>query len=180
MSKEPTSYGYSEAAAAWRREFPDQILDSFLLGALVVHIGRLIEDDLFAKCRSEFDIAGPEMVMLFALRRVGSPYIARPRTLVRMLLITSGAVTKQIDRLEARGLVSRSPDPESLNGQIVTLTQKGIDLTDGAVRFLADGSIANVSTSIDPQLRQSGVDFCLELSKLLEQATAEKKPAGLG
>ena len=113
---------------------------SFLPRGLA-RVGERIAQDLFEQSREQFDLSGAEISLLFALRRLGPPYTARPRTLGPMLLITSGAVTKQINRLESRGLVSRSPDPATRNGQMVSLTDPGFELSERAVRHLARHSI---------------------------------------
>jgi DNA-binding MarR family transcriptional regulator len=129
--------------AAWRTEIPDIALDHFLLGAGLMRIGQLIEKDLFEQARDMFGIGAAELGLLLALRRQGPPYMARPRALSRMLLITSGAVTKQIDRVESKDLVARAPDPDSLNGQLISLTEGGLALTERAVRYLNQHSLAS-------------------------------------
>jgi DNA-binding MarR family transcriptional regulator len=48
-----------------------------------------------------------------------------PKALNRTLAITSGGLTKSIDRLEKTRLVRRSPDPNDGRGVLVSLTGKG-------------------------------------------------------
>jgi DNA-binding MarR family transcriptional regulator len=48
------------------------------------------------------------------------------------MMLTSGAMTNRIDRLEAAGLVARRPDPQDRRGTLVRLTPKGKALIDGA------------------------------------------------
>ena len=48
-----------------------------------------------------------EFDVLAALRRAGEPYELAPGELARYTMVTTGAATKRIDRLEAAGLVSR-------------------------------------------------------------------------
>lgn len=47
----------------------------------------------------------------------------KPRDLAEGLGLTTGAVTSLIDRLERRGLVSRSPDPGDRRGVLVVPTE---------------------------------------------------------
>ena len=47
-------------------------------------------------------------------------------------MLTSGAMTNRIDRLEEAGLVSRRPDPQDRRGSLVRLTTKGKALIDAA------------------------------------------------
>ncbi|MFC7613501.1 MarR family winged helix-turn-helix transcriptional regulator [Actinokineospora soli] len=47
--------------------------------------------------------------------------------------MTSGAVTKRLDRLESRGLVVRSTSAEDGRGREVTLTPEGLRLADSLI-----------------------------------------------
>jgi DNA-binding MarR family transcriptional regulator len=89
--------------------------------------------------RSTFTAHGVEpweFDVLAALRRAGAPYQLSPGRLVRETLVTSGTMTNRVDRLEARGLVERLPDPEDRRGVIVRLTDAGRDTVDGALAGL--------------------------------------------
>ncbi|GMA20610.1 hypothetical protein GCM10025862_26310 [Arsenicicoccus piscis] len=47
-------------------------------------------------------------------------------------------MTNRVDRLAARGLVTRSPDPDDRRGVIVTLTEAGKEVVDAAFSELLD------------------------------------------
>src|SRR4051794_41629557 len=49
----------------------------------------------------------PSFDVLAALRRAGEPYRLTPTALMRTALVTSGAITQRLDRLEERGLITR-------------------------------------------------------------------------
>jgi DNA-binding MarR family transcriptional regulator len=53
--------------------------------------------------------------------------------LSRALLLSSGAMTNRVDRLETAGLVRRVPDPKDRRGVLVELTERGVELIEGAV-----------------------------------------------
>lgn len=55
--------------------------------------------------------------VLAALRRSGPPYSRSPGQLREALMVTSGAVTKQVDRLLAKGLVTRAVSRQGLTAQ---------------------------------------------------------------
>jgi DNA-binding MarR family transcriptional regulator len=74
-----------------------------------------------------------EYDVLSALRRQGPPFQLPASGLARASMLTSGAMTNRIDRLEARGLVERVPDPEDRRGVMVRLTIAGRQLTDDAI-----------------------------------------------
>jgi DNA-binding MarR family transcriptional regulator len=48
-------------------------------------------------------------------------------------MLSSGAMTNRIDRLEAAGLVSRVPDPDDRRGTLVGLTARGLEMVDEAI-----------------------------------------------
>jgi DNA-binding MarR family transcriptional regulator len=48
------------------------------------------------------------------------------------MMLTSGAMTNRIDRLEEAALVSRRPDPRDRRGTLVRLTAKGKTVIDAA------------------------------------------------
>src|ERR1044072_6367995 len=96
-------------------------------------------------CRAAFGISSAEMRVLFALRRSGPSYALRPTELFRALLVTSGAITKQVDRLIAAGLVDRQPGPEKSGGFLIHLTEKGHTVADEALTALADSSVVSHS-----------------------------------
>lgn len=58
-------------------------------------------------------------------RRGGDEEGTNPRDLARSALITSGAMTSRLDRLERAGLVERRPDPSDRRGVLVHLTGQG-------------------------------------------------------
>jgi DNA-binding MarR family transcriptional regulator len=77
-----------------------------------------------------------EFDVLSALRRQGPPYQLSPGSLLRATMVTSGTMTNRIDRLEAAGLVLRSPDVQDKRGVLVSLTDKGLARADAALEEL--------------------------------------------
>jgi DNA-binding MarR family transcriptional regulator len=71
--------------------------------------------------------------MLATLRRTGEPYELTPTELMDQTMVTSGAVTKRLDRLEESGLVERRVSDGDRRSRIVALTDKGRRLIDRAV-----------------------------------------------
>lgn len=80
--------------------------------------------------------------MLAALRRAGDPYELSPGKLLRETLVTSGTMTNRVDRLTARGLVERLPDPNDRRGVLVRLTPDGKSTVDAAFEALLDAERA--------------------------------------
>lgn len=160
---------FDAVGRASAREYPDMPLAGFLMGAVLMRMGRIVEKDFSELCSSRFGVIGPEMMLLLALRRVGAPYAARPAHLKRVLLLTSGAVTKQIDRLSGKGLVERQPDPGSRNGQLIRLTPTGHEMTTAVASMLAKDSVAvHAFESLGAELAEHGLRFCQQMIDRLE------------
>lgn len=63
--------------------------------------------------------------VLNTLRRVGQQRGCRPADMARASLITTGAMTSRLDRLERSGLIRRVRDPADRRGVLVRLTAQG-------------------------------------------------------
>lgn len=116
----------------WHRERPD--LDVSPLGI----IGRLhrLSVVLHEQLRPVFAAAGlsdGEFDVLATLRRAGEPYELTPGELAASTMVTSGAVTKRVDRLEQAGLLTRSVAAADARSRRIRLTPAGLDLIDRVV-----------------------------------------------
>jgi DNA-binding MarR family transcriptional regulator len=85
--------------------------------------------DVFAR----YGISWGEYLVIAALRRAGPPFRMNPTTLFNSVILSSGAMTNRLDRLEEMGLIRRLPDPTDRRGRLVELTTKGRELVDKAV-----------------------------------------------
>ncbi len=83
--------------------------------------------------------------MLSALRRKGKPYEQPATELARLTMLTSGAMTNRIDRLEAKGLVERTTDPHDRRGVNVRLTKRGLRTIDQAIQTRLEAARAQLS-----------------------------------
>lgn len=71
--------------------------------------------------------------VLATLRRHDPPHRLTPAQLTRSAMVTSGAITQRLDRLEARGLVTRTPSETDRRVVHVGLTDVGRELIDRAL-----------------------------------------------
>jgi DNA-binding MarR family transcriptional regulator len=85
----------------------------------------------------------------------------RPTDLFTALLISSGAITKQVDRLVKKQLVARLEDPTHGGGFLVQLTRDGLKVVNKAADILATGSLLNpIMAKLSPRERDAGEEFC--------------------
>jgi DNA-binding MarR family transcriptional regulator len=82
---------------------------------------------------AEFGLERGEFDVLATLRRAGSPDGMTAGMLARSSMVTSGAVTNRLDRLVAKGYVTRDVDPANRRTIVVALTPAGRELIDRAV-----------------------------------------------
>jgi DNA-binding MarR family transcriptional regulator len=118
--------------AQWRRERPE--LDLWALGLM----GRLFLTVERAEARlapplRELGLEAGWFDVLAALRRSGSPHELNPGALLQTVMLTSGGMTKRLDRMVDAGLIERRPDPDDRRGTRVRLTRKGKTVADRAL-----------------------------------------------
>jgi DNA-binding MarR family transcriptional regulator len=121
--------------AAWTRERPD--LDITPLEVLS-RVGRIAKrvDKYRKEAFKASHLESWEFDVLAALRRAGKPYQLSPKSLMAETLVSSGAMTHRLRKLETRGLITRSSDPDDGRGVVVRLTAPGRDAVDLAFSTL--------------------------------------------
>jgi DNA-binding MarR family transcriptional regulator len=116
----------------WSAERPD-------IDASPMHvIGRISRlaaelDPLLAPVFTARGLGDGEFDVLATLRRSGEPFELSPGDLGASMMVTSGAVTKRVDRLERSGLVTRRVSEVDARARLIKLTAKGRKVVDEAV-----------------------------------------------
>jgi len=108
----------------WDNAMPELDVSSMrIIGRMV----RLMKH--LAKARSQalasFGFQEGEFDVLATLRRAGVPYRLSPTQLYQSLLVTSGAMTNRLNRLEQQGLIERVAAPDDKRSLLVGLTAPG-------------------------------------------------------
>ncbi|MFI9638786.1 MarR family winged helix-turn-helix transcriptional regulator [Micromonospora sp. NPDC051925] len=116
---------------AWARERPD--LDVRPQG-VIGRLHRLAEHltGQLAVVYQRYGLGEGEFDVLATLRRAGEPFERAPGELAAFTMVTTGAMTKRIDRLERDGLVTRRRSARDGRGRVVALTPAGRKLIDQA------------------------------------------------
>jgi DNA-binding MarR family transcriptional regulator len=140
-------------AAAWRRERPD--VD---VGALEV-LGRLLRSAQLADRKLSKGLSGAELQpgwfdLLAALRRGGEPFELNPTQLMQATMLSSGGMTKRLDRIADAGLVERVPDPADRRGTLVRLTPLGRKRIDDALPVHVSTE-AEILSALSPHQRDT-------------------------
>lgn len=117
--------------AAWRRERPDlDVTPPGIIGR-IHRIGAALKLPLVA-LYAEYGLTEAEFEVLASLRRAGAPFERTPGDIAKHTMVSSGATTKRLDRLEAAGLVVRRVSDTDGRGRVVALTEEGRALIDTA------------------------------------------------
>jgi DNA-binding MarR family transcriptional regulator len=118
------------------REFPeiDPMVESIV--SRIDILARYLRKG-WAEALAQHDLSEGEYKVLVKLGLAGEPYRLSPGELSEHLMVSTGAMTNRIDRVEERDLVVRKPDPHDRRGVLVELTARGKEVLADAVRTQA-------------------------------------------
>lgn len=104
--------------------------------------------------------------VLATLLRSGHPYSLTPAALARDAMVSTSAVAQRLNKLEGRGLVARSANPDDGRGTLVSLTRAGRDLVEAALpdHLATEHAITGALTALE-QAKLAGL-----LQKLTDAA----------
>lgn len=114
----------------WRRTRPE--IDAGMAGLLrALRLGAYLERELSALC-AEQGLKPGQFQVLAALRR-RDPQALTATELSREAILTSGAMTPILDKLEAQGMIRRQADDRDRRTRRITITPKGRGAVDRAL-----------------------------------------------
>ncbi|MFQ6325277.1 MULTISPECIES: MarR family winged helix-turn-helix transcriptional regulator [unclassified Nocardia] len=152
----------------WRRERPD-------LDPSPMHvIGRISRlhlalDEQLCRVFSDHDLGRGEFDVLATLRRSGRPFELSAGELCESMMVTSGAVTKRVDRLERAGLVSRRAADDDARGRLIQLTDRGREVIDEVVEQHVHNE-ARLISGLTADERLALTDLLRKLSQTLAES----------
>lgn len=113
----------------WRRERPD--IDIWPVGIVgrIMRLSRLWDVEI-KRFLAGHGLEPGEFDVLSTLRRAGHPHELTAAGFLASSLVTSGAITNRIDRMEAKGLVTRRRDDKDRRTVWIQLTDRGLRLVD--------------------------------------------------
>lgn len=105
---------------------------------------------------ASYGLTPGEFDVLATVRRTDNG--VNPGTFLESMVITSGGLSKRLDRLEADGLIERSPDPNDRRGTLIRLTPQGLGLIDEVLPLVVKRESEEIKARLTPrQLEQMGV-----------------------
>lgn len=131
----------------WRGQRPDIDFGPIAVVGRLMRLSRLW-DKTIKDFLTRHGVDPGEFDMLSTLRRSGEPYRLSAGEILNASLVTSGAITLRIDRMEAKGLVERVRDTADRRVVRVQLTPKGLTTIDDVLpRHVANE--ANLLRALD-------------------------------
>jgi len=118
--------------AEWKLERPDLDASAMAIVGRVIHLGRRFEIGA-SKALATYGLHYTDLDVLATLRRSGKPHRLSPGRLQASVLLTSGAMTACLRRLEQAGLIVRVPDAGDRRSICAELTAAGRRLVDKAI-----------------------------------------------
>lgn len=116
----------------WASERPDLDTWPYRLFATAVELERQLSSALDGTFR-QLGIRGGDYEVLGHLRRAGEPYERTPTDLSQLMYLTTGAMTRRLDRLEKDGYLIRVPHGSDRRSIVIRLTPRGTEITDRVV-----------------------------------------------
>lgn len=115
--------------AQWRRERPDMDPRPMAVCGEVWRAAERLRQGVLANWSNwGLDIAGADVML--ALRRQGRGETLSPSGLAKEMMLSTSAMTNRLDRLEKRGLIKRTLDPNDRRGLRIDLSDEGFALAD--------------------------------------------------
>nr|WP_041421951.1 MarR family transcriptional regulator [Shewanella sediminis] len=121
--------GIDRVVAQWGKEKPElDTLPMELIGRLM-RIGKHLETQI-AVFHKRYGLTLGEFDVLATLRRAGGDHCLTPSELIATMMLTSGAMTNRLDRLESKGQIVRVHSQKDRRSVSVALTGQGLALID--------------------------------------------------
>ncbi len=118
--------------ADWRKERPDLDCEPMSIVGRLIYLGTLLKSRA-ADTLQPYGISYTDLDLLATLRRMGHPYQKTPTELMETILLSSGAMTAALSRLEAQKYIKRGTHPRDGRVKTVSLTNKGLRLIDKTI-----------------------------------------------
>ncbi|MFD9335292.1 MarR family winged helix-turn-helix transcriptional regulator [Streptomyces sp. NPDC060028] len=144
---------------------------------LVLAFGRLqgaagrLEYLLGGAIEEEFGITHAMYEVLLIVGRAGGPGVSM-RTVAQERVLTTGGMTRLVDRMEAAGLAVRADDPGDRRGRLLRLTEHGEDVVVRASRL----HVENIRRHFLAPLPEEAREQFMECLRILSHSARDALP----
>ncbi|CAM3239256.1 MarR family winged helix-turn-helix transcriptional regulator [Vibrio neptunius] len=113
----------------WAKEKPELDTEPMAIMGRLLRIAKHMETEV-TQLHKRYDLKLGEFDVLATLRRSGSPFRLTPSELIDSMMLTSGAMTNRLDKLESKRLIAREHSKQDRRSVTVQLTDEGFTLID--------------------------------------------------
>ncbi|WP_019277427.1 MarR family winged helix-turn-helix transcriptional regulator [Vibrio coralliilyticus] len=121
----------------WAKEKPELDTEPMAIMGRLLRIAKYMETEV-TRLHKRYDLKLGEFDVLATLRRSGSPFRLTPSELIDSMMLTSGAMTNRLDKLESKSLIVREHSKEDRRSVTVQLTDEGFTLIDKIIEEHAE------------------------------------------
>jgi DNA-binding MarR family transcriptional regulator len=144
----------------WARERPDVDVSPIAVIGRVHSLAEWLTEQRTA-LYAEYALGPGEFDVMAALLRSGAPHEMTPTAIADWTVVSSGAVTKRVDRCVEQGWVTRRPGQSDRRSRVVALTAEGKEL----IEVVVAASLARVHELVEPLERDERDRLAELLSK---------------
>jgi DNA-binding MarR family transcriptional regulator len=146
------------------------------IGGIVIRLFRvrdIIYEQSRVKVKTEFNLTPAEFEVIATLRTLEAPYRMTPTDLRLALLITPGGITKVLNNLESRKLISRHKSADDGRSTAVQLTKSGIRLAEKVLPRVLDDYTDLLTQGLN---KEEIVEMALLLKSMLKALEPVEAP----
>lgn len=156
MPQDPPNDHVDRLLAQWHAVEPDRDVTPMALFTRLYRLSKYLNRTVAAVFR-QHGLHDGEFDLLATLYRSGEPLGLTPNALRRAAVLSSGAMTHRLDRLESAGLVQRVVNPADRRSLLIRLTEAGRSALLGCLdEYLA--ALHQLQAPLDPQQRRLCAD----------------------
>ncbi|MCL1057230.1 MarR family transcriptional regulator [Shewanella gelidimarina] len=145
-----------KVVAQWGEQKPHLDTVPMAIFGRIMRLQKHIEAEV-AACHKHYGLTMGEFDVLATLRRAGEPFNLTPSALLSSMMLTSGAMTNRLDKLESKGFIERVHSTEDRRSVSVGLTEKGFATIDDAIEAhvrVQHKLVQQLSDTEKPELNQ--------------------------
>lgn len=124
---------------------PGIINNKFHLG-LLIHLANQYKDQLISQYFSGMDITAAQFKVLISIYKG----VTSPVEISKNLVMDAGAMSRMVDRMVKRDLISRSPNPQDKRQVVLVLTGKGELICERFVNEALASIISDLTARLTP------------------------------
>lgn len=138
----------------WQQRRPDLDTSTLAVVARVLRAAHHLQARLDEVAASYGLSHQGDLDVLTDLYRANPDRGLTPTELAEALLLTPGGMTVRLHRLQAAGLISRTPNPDDGRGVLVRLTPAGVELAEHAFVTVLDAQAVSIRSLSAVEQRQ--------------------------